>query len=87
MRLRVTASNVLVMTTHLDIITARGSAEIAAKLGIPAINVRMWKSRKTIPRSAWAELIDAYPEITLDVLKAAHHAPANDTGPTSKAAA
>ena len=87
MIVRVTASNVPGMNTHADLIAARGAAEIAAKLGVPPINVRMWKSRNTIPRSAWAELIDAYPEITLEVLKAAHHAPANDTGSPNKAAA
>jgi len=87
LRYRVTVSNVPGMTTHSDLIAAKGSAEIAAELGVPAINVRMWKSRNTIPRAAWAELIDAYPDITLEVLKAASHAPANDTGPARKAAA
>jgi hypothetical protein len=74
--------------THADIIAAKGAADIAAKLQIPAINVRMWKSRNTIPRSAWAELIDAYADVTLDMLKAAHHGPpaANDTDPHSEAA-
>ena len=86
MRFRVTVRNVPGMTTHSDLIAAKGSAEIAAKLGVPAINVRMWKSRNTIPRAAWAELIDAYPDITREVLKAASHVPANDTASQDRAA-
>lgn len=55
--------------THAEIITRIGAAEISGRLGVPSINVRMWKKRNTIPRSAWAELIDIYPDITLDLLK------------------
>lgn len=75
--------------THADIISAKGAAEIASRIGVPSINVRMWKSRNTIPRSAWAELIDAYPDVTLDLLKAGEHqrAAANDAAPARKAAA
>ncbi len=86
MRFGVTVCNVPGMITHADLIAAKGAAEIAARLGVPPINVRMWKSRNTIPRSAWAELIDAYPEITLEVLKAANHAPANDATAQDRAA-
>ncbi len=74
--------------THAEIIAAKGAADIAARLGVPPINVRMWKSRNTIPRSAWAELIDSYPDITLDLLKGTHRRPrsANDPSPNRKAA-
>jgi hypothetical protein len=75
--------------THADIIAAKGAAEIAGRLQIPAINVRMWKSRNTIPRSAWAELIDAYPDVTLDALKAGEHhrlAANDDTSSQDRAA-
>jgi len=87
LRFRVTQSNVRTMN-HADLITAKGAVEIAGRLGVPAINVRMWKSRNTIPRSAWAELIDAFPDVTLDGLKAGerHRAAANDTAPRKRAA-
>lgn len=76
------------MKTHSDIVAGKGASEIAAKLGVPAINVRMWKKRNVIPRSAWAELIEAYPDITLDLLKAARQGdlPANDDRKPEKAA-
>lgn len=73
--------------THADIIAAKGAAEIAARIGVPSINVRMWKKRNTIPRSAWAELIDAYPDVTLDSLKAGEHQrAANDASDRQRAA-
>lgn len=74
--------------THADIISAKGAAEIAGRIGVPPINVRMWKSRNTIPRSAWAELIDAYPDVTLDLLKAGEHqrSAANDAESRERAA-
>lgn len=55
---------------HSEIVGAKGAKVIADKLGVPAGRVRVWKSRKVIPRSAWAELIDAFPDVTLDMLKA-----------------
>lgn len=73
--------------THSEIIATKGASEIAARLGVPPINVRMWKSRNTIPRSAWAELIDAYPDVTLGLLKAGQQIePANDAAPQERAA-
>lgn len=65
--------------THADIIASKGAADIASKLGIPAVNVRLWKHRCTIPRSAWAELIHAYADITLDALKNAEGCDADAT--------
>lgn len=55
---------------HSEIVKAKGAKVIADKLGVPPGRVRVWKARKVIPRSAWAELIDAFPDITLDMLKA-----------------
>jgi hypothetical protein len=73
---------------HSQIISAKGAKVIADRLAIPAGRVRVWKTRNVIPRSAWAELIDAYPDVTLEALKAGeHHRPAaNDTDPHSEAA-
>ena len=55
---------------HSEIVGSKGAKVIADKLGVPAGRVRVWKSRNVVPRSAWAELIDAFPDITLDQLKA-----------------
>lgn len=32
--------------------------------------VAMWSTRNRIPRKAWPDIIDAYPEVTLDELRA-----------------
>lgn len=32
--------------------------------------VRMWAHRKAIPRPIWPEVLDAYPELSLDDLRA-----------------
>jgi hypothetical protein len=64
--------------SHSDIIARIGTAEIAAKLAVPASHVRVWKNRR-IPRAMYAELIAAFPEVTLAVLKAGEpgsHVPA-----------
>jgi hypothetical protein len=55
---------------HSEIVGTKGAKVIADRLGVPAGRVRVWKSRGVIPKSAWAELIDAFPDITLDTLKA-----------------
>ena len=54
---------------HADIIAELGTAEVADRLGVPAARVRVWKSRR-IPRSSYAELITAFPQVTLGMLKA-----------------
>lgn len=58
---------------HSEIVGAKGAKAIADTIGVPASRVRVWKSRGVIPRSAWAELIDAFPDITLEKLKAGEH--------------
>lgn len=55
---------------HSEIVGAKGAKVIAEKLEIPAGRVRVWKFRNVIPRSAWAEIIDAFPDVTLEMLKA-----------------
>lgn len=55
--------------THADIIAAKGTAEIAEKIGVPPAHVRVWKNRG-IPRSAYAEIMNAFPDVTLAALKA-----------------
>jgi hypothetical protein len=57
--------------THADLIEAKGgAAKVAEAIAVPAVTVRMWKYRRSIPRAAYAELLQAFPDITLDMLKA-----------------
>ena len=56
--------------THSEIVSTLGAKTIAERIAVPAGRVRVWKFRNVIPRSAWAELIDAFPGITLEKLKA-----------------
>lgn len=60
--------------THAEIIAAKGNLEIAVKLGVPPGHVRVWKNRR-IPRSAYGEIMAAFPDISLDMLKAGEPAP------------
>lgn len=47
-----------------------GAAKVAAALSMKAGAVRAWTHRNEIPRRAWPELIDAFPAVTLDALRA-----------------
>lgn len=47
---------------------------MAAKLSLKPATVRMWKFRKRIPRTAWPELIEVFPDLSVEVLKAAEAA-------------
>lgn len=62
---------------HADIIGSKGTDAIAAALQVTRAHVRVWKHRR-IPRAVYAELIDAFPDITLSMLKAGEPA-ANDS--------
>ena len=60
------------MPTHRDIIKNNGGARaVAEALRVRTETVRMWLFRERIPRTAWPELIQAFPTITLDALLAA----------------
>ena len=54
--------------THSDIIERKGTAAFAEALRISPAHVRVWKSRR-IPRSAYADIITVFPDISLDELK------------------
>lgn len=60
--------------THIDIIQTKGASAIAIALGAKPATVRMWRLRKRIPRSVWPELIEAYPDLTVEQLKEAEAA-------------
>lgn len=46
-----------------------GPAAVAQKVGRKSGAVRLWKHRDILPRDAWPEIVDAYPDMTLDRLK------------------
>lgn len=56
--------------TTAEFIEAKGAEVIAERLRVEVGTVRVWKHRKSIPRATWPELIEAFPELTLDRLKA-----------------
>jgi hypothetical protein len=57
------------------LIIERGDYEaVAQKLGIKAGTVAAWKSRNRIPRQVWPEVMDIFPDLTLDDLKATERA-------------
>lgn len=47
-----------------------GASAVADALGVKPSRVRMWKLRGRIPRPVWPEVIEAYPDVTLERLKA-----------------
>lgn len=47
-----------------------GSAAVAKAIGVEPSAVRMMKHRGKFPRAVWPEIMTAYPDITLEVLKA-----------------
>lgn len=60
--------------TVADIIDSRGAKTIGDRTGIPVGRIRVWKHRQRIPRSAWPDLIEAFPDLTLEALKQAEAA-------------
>lgn len=58
--------------TPRDFIKERlgGTEAVAEKVGRRPAAVRMWVHRGRVPRSIWPDLLDAYPDLTLDELKA-----------------
>lgn len=45
-----------------------GPAKMAALVGKRPGAIRAWKHRDTFPREAWPEIMQAFPELTLDAL-------------------
>jgi hypothetical protein len=52
-----------------EFIETKGAQEVADATGRFVGAVRVWKTRNRFARSAWLELSQAYPELTLDTLK------------------
>ena len=55
-----------------------GSAAFAKSCGLEPSAVRMMKHRNKLPRAAWPEIMTAFPDLTLDVLKATEAQAAQD---------
>lgn len=53
-----------------DVIEEKGVGPIAEATKAEHVTVRMWKHRNRIPRSVWPELVEAFPDLTLEKLKA-----------------
>jgi len=53
-----------------------GPAAFASKVGKRPGAVRAWKHRNTLPREAWPEIIQAFPDLTLERLIAVEAAQA-----------
>lgn len=47
-----------------------GTEAAAGKLDRTESAVRMWAHRKSLPRTIWPEILDAYDNVTLDELRA-----------------
>lgn len=47
-----------------------GASNVAKLVGKKPNAVRMWVHRGVVPRSVWPELLDAFPDLTLERLKA-----------------
>lgn len=47
-----------------------GPTKVASATGYKPGAVALWRHRNKIPRSAWPEIVEAFPEITLAKLKA-----------------
>lgn len=53
---------------HADIIETKGTKAIAEACRVNLGHVRVWKHRR-IPRSAYADIITAFPDVSLDMLR------------------
>lgn len=51
-----------------------GAKAVAEALKTKERTVHMWAYRKGIPRARWPEMIDAFPGVTLDRLRAVERA-------------
>lgn len=53
-----------------ELINTRGGPHtFARKVRRKPGAVRMWVARNVLPRSAWPEIIEAFPDLTIDDLK------------------
>ena len=55
-------------TTAAKLIDLKGVAAVADATGANPETVRVWKHRNRLPRKAWPELMQAFPDVTMAVL-------------------
>lgn len=55
-----------------DFITSKGEQVVGEAARVPVTTVRVWKTRKKLPRSRWLELSEAFPELDLETLRQMH---------------
>jgi hypothetical protein len=55
-----------------------GAASFARAIGHEASAVRMMKHRNKLPRAAWPEILEAFPDVSIADLKAIESADHND---------
>lgn len=58
------------LASAAQFIEEKGVAAVSEATNRTPGNVRVWKHRNQFPREAWPELMERFPELTLDVLKA-----------------
>lgn len=61
--------------TPAELIAEKGERVIAKVTDSRLGTVRVWKTRNRIPRSKWAELVEAFPDLTVDRLKGLERPP------------
>lgn len=47
-----------------------GTQTVASKTGHTPGNVRKWRCVRKLPRSVWPEVLEAFPQVTLERLRA-----------------
>ena len=53
-----------------DFIDSRGGATAVARAtGYKPGTVALWRHRNKLPRTAWPEIIEAFPDVTIDALR------------------
>ncbi len=73
--------------TARDLIEQKGgNSAVAAATGYQPGAVALWRHRNRLPRTAWPELMTAFPDITLADLLAIESANDADTPPQEAAA-
>jgi hypothetical protein len=56
--------------TPIEFIDERGGPTAIAKAtGYKAGSVHLWRHRNKIPRAAWPEIVEAFPDVTIGFLK------------------
>lgn len=58
------------MMTAADFIDGKGGpAKVGRETGHRPGNVALWRHRNKLPRAAWPEIMEAYPDVSLAALK------------------